>query len=74
MSLHVHTRFQEFDAFTLEELTLKRGIRFADEELAAVTNDAMPRNAFAGRSGSHGTTRAPGAPWKTQNLSHGPIG
>lgn len=73
MGFHVHARFQEPDALAFEEFTLKRGIRFADKQLAAVSDDAMPGDAFAGRNGSHGTTRAPGAPWKTQNTSHGPI-
>jgi hypothetical protein len=58
MALQVHAGFDDLDAFTLEELFLERGVWFANEEFAAFAENAMPGNAFSGRSGGHGAACA----------------
>jgi hypothetical protein len=63
MALKIHAGFDDLNAFAFEELLLKRGVWFADEEFAAFAENAMPRNAFSGRSGGHGSACAARAAW-----------
>src|SRR5260370_18906447 len=64
VAFQVHARLSDFDAFAFEEFSLQGSVRLADEDFAALTDDAMPGNAFAGRSGGQGpcgAVRAAGA-------------
>jgi hypothetical protein len=45
------------DAFAFEEFSLQGCVRFADKDFPALAEDTMPRNAFTGRSCSHGVSR-----------------
>ncbi len=58
MSFEIDAGFGDFDAFRFEEFFLERGVRFTDEDFAALADHAVPGNAFSGRSCGHG---APGA-------------
>jgi hypothetical protein len=47
MTSKVHPEFPELDALTLQQFSLKRSVRFADQELAAVADHAVPGDAFS---------------------------
>jgi len=49
VAFQVHTRLNDFDAFAFEEFSLEGSVRLADEDFAALADNAMPGNAFAGR-------------------------
>ncbi len=69
MIFQIDAGFGDFDAFGFKEFFLERGVRLADEDFAALTDHAMPGNAFSRGSGGHG---APGAACSTaqaQNFS-----
>ena len=74
MALEVEARFGDFHAFGLEEFALQRGVRLADEDFAAVTDDAMPRDAFSRRGSRHGTASAASATAQAQDSGNGPVG
>src|ERR1700747_18626 len=57
MLFQVHAKFYERDAFTFEQFSLKQGVRPANEDFAAVTDDAVPRNPFSRGSSGHGASR-----------------
>src|SRR5258708_29070572 len=73
VALQVHTRLNDFDAFAFEEFSLEGSVRLANEDFAALADDAMPGNAFAGRSGGHGASCAARAPRKAQCFFQRPI-
>lgn len=73
VELHVDAAFGHGDAFGFEEFALKAGIGFADEEFAAGAEHAMPGNAFARGTCSHGMTGGAGAATKAQSTSNIPV-
>jgi hypothetical protein len=73
MAFQVNARLDDGDAFAFEELFLQGGIRLADEDFAALSNDAMPGNSSSRRSRGHGAPGAARAPRQTQSLSKGSI-
>src|SRR5437879_3685416 len=73
VALQVHARLNDFDAFAFEEFSLEGSVRLTDENFAAFAEDAMPGNAFAGRSGGHGASRAARATGETQGFRQRPI-
>src|SRR6267154_6290921 len=73
VALQVHTRLNDFDAFAFEEFSLEGSVRLANEDFAALADDAMPGNAFAGRSGGHGASCAARAARKAQCFCQRPI-
>src|SRR5205809_2810088 len=73
VALQVHARLNDFDAFAFEEFSLEGGVRLANEDFAALADDAMPGNAFAGRSGGHGASSAARAARKAQCFRQRPI-
>lgn len=60
MFFQVDAGFYDVDAFAFEELFLKRGVRFADQDFSVGAEDAVPGNAFAARGRAHGSPRAAG--------------
>ena len=74
MTFQVDAGFRDFYAFTFEELALERGVGLADEDFAALTNDAMPGDAFSRRSGGHGAACAARAAREAQRSSERPVG
>src|SRR5258706_14072185 len=73
VAFQVHTRLNDFDAFAFEEFSLEGSVRLADEDFAALADNAMPGNAFAGRSGGHGASCGARAAWEAQGLRQRPI-
>src|SRR5467141_551961 len=73
VAFQVHARLSDFDAFAFEEFSLQGSVRLADEDFAALTDDAMPGNAFSGRSRGHGASGAARAARETQGFRKGPI-
>ena len=73
MPLQVHSRFEECDAFTFQELSLQPSVGFADEQFAAVAYDAVPGYAFAGRRRRHGASCGARAAGQAQSTSEGSI-
>lgn len=53
MLLHIDTRFQDVNAFGLQELFLERSVRLANEDFAVRAKDAVPGYSFALRSRAH---------------------
>ena len=65
MLFHVDAGFEERNAFGFKQFALQPGIRFADQQFSAVTDHAMPGNAFAGGTRGHctaGTARSSAEP------------
>ncbi len=73
MGFQVDAGFDDFYAFGFEELFLQRGVRLADEDFAAFANDAVPGNAFSGRSCGHGAAGAARATVEAQGFRQRPI-
>jgi len=74
MTLQVDTRFDNRDAFALQEFFLERGVGLADEDLAALADYAMPGDTLAGRRGGHGAAGAASSTGEAQNSSERPVG
>jgi hypothetical protein len=74
MSFQVHARFNYGDAFAFEKLSLEGSVRFANQDFAALANNAMPGNSLARRSRSHRAARASRSARKAQGFSELPIG
>jgi len=74
MALQIDARLDDRDAFAFEEFSLEGSVRFADQDFSALTDDAVPGNAFSGRSRGHGAPRAARAAGKAESFSEGPIG
>ena len=72
--LQVDAEFHDFNAFAFEEPFLEGCVGFANEDFAAGSEDAMPRNSFAARSGCHGAASGACAACETQGSSEGSIG
>src|SRR5260370_31683794 len=68
VAFQVHARLSDFYPFAFEEFSLQGSIRLANEDFAAFTDDAMPGNAFAGRSGGHGASCAARAAREAQGF------
>ena len=68
MSFEIDAGFGDFDTFGFEEFFLERGVRFTDEDFAAFADHAVPRNAFAGGSGGHGSPSAARAAAQAQGF------
>jgi hypothetical protein len=47
MTSKIHPEFQELDALTLQQFSLKGSVRFADQKLATVADHAVPGDAFS---------------------------
>src|SRR5713226_5764156 len=73
VAFQVHTRLNDFDAFAFEEFSLEGSVRLADENFAALPDDAMPGNTFSGRSGCHSASCAARAAWEAQGFRQRPI-
>jgi hypothetical protein len=54
MFFYVDAGFDDGNAFGFEELFLEGGVGFADKDFAVGAEDAVPRDALALRSGTHG--------------------
>ena len=74
MAFQVHAGLDDGYTFAFEEFSLQGSVRLADEDFAAFAEDAMPGDAFSGRSCGHGASSAARAAGKTQGFSQGPIG
>jgi hypothetical protein len=70
----VDARLDNGNAFTFEKLSLQGGVRFADQDFPALAENTMPRDAFSGRSCSHGVSRGTRTAWQPQGLGDTPIG
>jgi hypothetical protein len=70
---NIHAGFEDVNAFGFEELFLEGSVRFADQDFAVGAEDAMPRDAFALRSGAHGAADGTCAAGYTQGFSDGSI-
>src|SRR5258706_5822305 len=73
VAFQVHTRLNDFDAFAFEEFSLEGSVRLANEDFAALADDAMPGNTFSRGSGGHGASRAARAAWEAQGFRQRPI-
>ena len=73
MAFQVHAGFGNRDPFAFEEFSLQGSVRLANKDFAALTDNAMPGNAFSGRSGGHGASGATRAAGHAQGFSQGPI-
>lgn len=73
MVLEIDARFEHIHAFGFEELFLEGGVGLADQNLAILTHDAMPRDAFARWRRGHGTPGATCSAAKAQSFSERPI-
>src|SRR5260370_27777982 len=58
MTLQVHAKFNDGDALAFEKLSLEQSVGPTNEDVPAVANHAVPRNAFSGGSGRHSTSTA----------------
>jgi len=74
MALEVYARFRDGHPFTLEQFSLQRSIRFADEKLSPFAENSVPGDAFPRRCRGHGAAGTAGAARKAQNSGHAPIG
>src|SRR6266404_5497657 len=72
VALQVHTRLNDFDAFAFEEFSLEGSVRLANEDFAALADDAMPGNAFSGGCGSHSASCAARAAGEAQGFRKRP--
>jgi len=61
MELEIDAAFGHGDAFGFKEFALETGVGFTNEEFASCAEDAMPRDAFAGRTCRHRMTGGAGA-------------
>ena len=57
MLFHVDAEFGHLHAFGFEQFPLQGSVGLANQEFAAVTDNAMPGHAFSGRRGSHSVAR-----------------
>src|SRR5713226_4871529 len=73
VAFQVHARLSDFDAFAFEEFSLQGSVRLADEDFAALTDDAMPGDALSGGSGSHSAASGARAASQAQGFSERPI-
>src|SRR5467141_2766541 len=73
VALQVHTRLNDFDAFAFEEFSLEGSVRLANEDFAAIADDAMPGNAFSGGCGCHSASFAARAAGEAQGFRQRPI-
>lgn len=73
MQLKVDAALGHRDFFGFEELALEAGVGFADQELPAGADDAMPGNAFSGWGCGHGVTSSSSAAAQAQSSSNIPI-
>ena len=69
MRSQVDAGFDDFDAFGFEEFFLERGIGLADEDFAALADDAMPGDTLSGGSGGHGASGGACATGQAQGSS-----
>lgn len=74
MALQVEARFDNFDAFAREEFFLERSVRFANEDFAVISDNAVPGNAFPGGCGRHGAAGTASTAAEAQDSSQRPIG
>src|ERR1700730_6250270 len=74
MTLQVDARFENCDAFALQEFFLEGGVGLANEDLAAFADYAMAGDTLAGRGGGHGSAGAAGSTREAQNFSERPVG
>jgi hypothetical protein len=74
MLFEIEAGFPESDALAFEKLSLQGSVRLTDQELAASADDAMPRNAFAGRTCGHGPTCCAATARKAQRFRERSIG
>lgn len=74
MFFHVDAGFHDAHAFGFEELFLEGGVGLADQDFSVGAEDAMPRDAFALRSGAHGAACGACAAGEPQGSSNGSIG
>jgi hypothetical protein len=65
--------FEDEDAFGFEQFALQGGVGFANQEFAACADDAVPRNASAGRTSSHCVAGGSCAAAQLQGFSECPI-
>src|SRR5437868_6571852 len=73
MGFQIDARFNNRDAFGLQQFFLQGSVGLANKNFAALTNDAMPGNAFSRRGSSHGAASAARSAGKAQSLSQSPI-
>src|SRR5947199_8401672 len=73
MAFQAHAGLDDGYTFAFEEVSLQGSVRLADEAFAAFAEDAMPGDAFSGRSCVHGASTAAGAPGTTQGITQRPI-
>ena len=73
VAFQVHARLENGDAFACEEFSLQGSVRLADKDLAALTDDAMPGNAFSGGCRGHGPAGAARATGQAQGSRECPI-
>jgi len=71
---HVHARFTKGNAFRFEEFALQTGVRLADQQLSAIANHAVPRNAFPGGACRHRSAGAARSAPQTESFGKAPIG
>ena len=62
------------DAFAFEKFSLQGCVGFANQDFSALAENTVPRNAFSGRSCSHGASRGARAAWQVQSLGEASIG
>jgi len=74
MTLQIHAKFNDSDAFAFEKFSLEQSMRSANEDFPAVADYAVPRNAFSRRSSRHGASGSARAARQAQSLSEGSIG
>jgi hypothetical protein len=65
----VDPALKNFDALGFQQAALQRGVRFAQQNPAAATHDAMPRYSLAARSCRHGTPSSACTAAETQESS-----
>ena len=69
----VYSRLDDGNAFALQKFFLEGSVRLANENLAAFANHAVPRDAFSGGCGSHGSTCSTGAAGQAKSFSKAAI-
>jgi hypothetical protein len=53
VALQVDPEFDNLDSFAFQKFPLQGGVWFADQNLPALAQHAMPRDAFPGRRSGH---------------------
>jgi len=73
VAFQVYARLDDCDALAFEEFSLQGSVRLANEDFAALTDDAMPGDALSRGSGSHSAASGTRAARKAQGFSERPI-